>query len=328
MVAGIPGDEDERHEAFRGDLLAHCYRMLGSVHEAEDMVQETLLRAWRAADRYDPRRASLRTWLHRIATNVCLTALEGRARRPLPSGLGPAGDDPHAPLTPSLDVPWLQPFPDAVLGDPAAAAQQRAGLRLAFVAALQLLPARQRAALVLCDVLRLPAAEVALILDSSVASVNSGLQRARATLRTAAPTLDTVREPAGPDERAVVDRYLAAFEAADVPGLARLLADDVTLEMPPVALWLEGRAHYRAFMERVFAMRGTSWRLLPLQANGSPALAAYAPDPTTETFRAHSLQVFDVSGGLVHGCVTFADPALFDLFGLPATAGAGHAGPR
>ena len=163
------GGTDERHEAFRGDLLAHCYRMLGSFDEAEDLVQETMLRAWRAADRYDPALSSVRTWLHRIATNACLTALEGRARRPLPSGLGPAGDDPQAPLVPSLDVPWLQPFPDSRLGDPAAAADQRAALRLAFVAALQLLPARQRAALVLRYVLRLPAADVAGALGTSVA---------------------------------------------------------------------------------------------------------------------------------------------------------------
>jgi RNA polymerase sigma-70 factor, ECF subfamily len=311
-------DRDERYEAFRGDLLAHCYRMLGSVEEAEDLVQETLLRAWRAADRYDPQRASLRTWLHRIATNVCLSALEGRARRPLPSGLGPAGDDPQAPLVPSLEIPWLQPFPDALLGDPADIAQQRAGLRLALVAALQLLPPRQRAALVLREVLQLPTAEVAQALDSSVASVNSSLQRARATLRAARPAIEKLREPADPDERAVVDRYLARFEAADVPGLTRLLADDVVLEMPPVALWLLGRAHYRDFMQRVFAMRGTGWRLLPVQANGSPALAAYAPDPATQAVRAHSLQVFAVTGGLVRHCVTFADPAVFELFGLPA----------
>jgi len=312
-------DRDERHEAFRGDLLAHCYRMLGSVDEAEDMVQETLLRAWRAADRYDPQRASVRTWLHRIATNVCLSALEGRARRALPSGLGQPGDDPQVPLVPSLDVPWLQPFPDSRLGNPADVAEQRAGLRLALVAALQLLPARQRAALVLREVLQLSADEVARALDSSVASVNSSLQRARATLRAAGPVLDELREPADPDERAVVDRYLAAFEAADVSGLTRLVADDVVLEMPPVALWLLGRTHYGQFMERVFAMRGTSWRLLPLQANGSPALAAYVPDPATPGFRAHSLQVLAVKGGLIRRCVTFADPAVFGLFGLAPT---------
>jgi RNA polymerase sigma-70 factor, ECF subfamily len=312
---GVP--HDERHEAFRGELLAHCYRMLGSVDEAEDLVQETRLRAWRAADRYDPQLASLRTWLHRIATNACLTALQGRARRPLPSGLGPAGDDPQVPLMPRLDVPWLQPFPDTLLGDPADAAQQRAGLRLALVAALQLLPARQRAALVLREVLQLSAAEVAQVLDSSVASVNSSLQRARATLRAAGPVLEELREPDDPTERAVLERYLSAFEAADVPGLTRLLADDVVLEMPPVALWLAGSAHYREFMERVFGMRGPGWRLLPVRANGSPALAAYAPDPATGGVRAHSLNVFTVTGGRIRRCVTFADPAVFDLFTLP-----------
>ena len=317
-VAGTT-TQDERHEAFRGDLLAHCYRMLGSLEDAEDLVQETLLRAWRAAGRYDPQRASLRTWLHRIATNVCLSALEGRARRPLPSGLGPAGEDPGAPLVPSFDIPWLQPFPDARLGDPADAAQQRAGLRLALVAALQLLPPRQRAALILREVLQMPAAEVAQTLGASVASVNSSLQRARATLRAAGLAPEELREPADPAERAVVERYLAAFEAADVPALTRLLAGDVVLEMPPVPLWLVGRAHYREFMHRVFAIRGPGWRLLPVQANGGSALAAYAPDPATGPVRAHSLQVFTVKGGLIRRCVTFADPAIFSLFGLPAT---------
>jgi RNA polymerase sigma-70 factor (ECF subfamily) len=318
-VVGVTQGRDERHEAFRGDLLAHCYRMLGSVDEAEDLVQETLLRAWRAEDRYDPQQASLRTWLHRIATNVCLDALQARARRPLPSGLGPAGDDPQVPLVPSLDIPWMQPFPDARLGDPADAVEQRAGLRLALVAALQLLPPRQRAALVLREVLQLPAAEVAQILGSTVASVNSSLQRARATVRAAGPALEELREPADPDELAVVERYLEAFEAADVPGLTRLLADEVALEMPPVALWLVGRVHYREFMDRVFAMRGTGWRLLPVRANGSSALAAYAPDPAGRGVRAHSLQLFSVTGGLIRRCVTFADPALLGQFGLPAT---------
>ena len=306
----------ERHEEYRGDLLAHCYRMLGSVDDAEDLVQETMLRAWRAADRYDPRLASVRTWLHRIATNACLTALEGRARRPLPSGLGPAGD-PYAPLTSALDISWLQPFPDARLGDPADAAQQRAGLRLALIAALQLLPARQRAALVLREVLQLPAAEVALALDTSVASVHSSLQRARATLRAAGTSPEQWRDPDDPDQRAVVRRYVAAFEAADVPALTRLLADDVVLEMPPVPLWLAGRAHYDRFMAGVFTRRGTGWRLLPVRANGCPALAGYAPNPHGGGLRAHSVQVFEVANGLIQRNVTFADPVVFRLFGLP-----------
>ncbi|BCY11281.1 RNA polymerase subunit sigma-70 [Actinoplanes sp. L3-i22] len=298
-------------EEFRGDLLAHCYRMLGSFQEAEDLVQETMLRAFTAADRYDPARASVRTWLHRIATNACLTALDGRARRPLPSGLGPAGDDPYAPLTPSREIRWLQPFPDARLGDPADAVLQRAGLRLALVAALQLLPARPRAILVLREVLQMSAAETAQILDCSVAAVNSGLQRARTALRAASPSPDALREPADPAGQAVVARYAAAFEAADVPALTRLLAEDVVLEMPPVNLWLAGRDHYRTFIERVFAMRGPGWRLVPIAANGSPALAAYTPAGAP-----HSIQLFTVTGGLIRSSVSFVDPALFALFEL------------
>ena len=195
----------------------------------------------------------------------------------------------------------------------------RPGLRLAFVVALQLLPARQRAALVLRDVLQLPAREVAQALDTSVASVNSSLQRARATLRAAGPALDELSEPTDPADSAVVDRYLVAFEAADVAAMTRLLADDVALEMPPVALWLAGRAHYREFMERVFAMRGPGWRLLVVQANGSPALAAYSPDPDRGGVRPHSLQLFEVRDGLIQRCVTFVDSTAFDLFALPAT---------
>ncbi|GAB3592424.1 sigma-70 family RNA polymerase sigma factor [Angustibacter peucedani] len=301
------------HEAYRGQLLAHCYRMLGSFDEAEDLVQETLLRAWKAADRYDPDRASVRTWLHRIATNVCLTALAGRGRRPLPSGLGPAGD-PQSPLEPALDVPWLQPFPDVALGDPADAVEQRTGLRLALVAALQLLPPRQRAALVLREVLRMSAAEVAEALDTSVASVNSSLQRARAALKEAGADLDTLREPADPHERDVVERYVAAFEAADVVALTRLLADDVVMEMPPVALWLAGRAGYQEFMERVFARRGPGWRVQPVRANDSWAVATWAPDPEGGGYRAHSVQVLEVSGGLVRRNVSFVVPDLVRRF--------------
>ena len=293
--------------------------MLGSFHEAEDLVQETMLRAWHAADRYDANRASLRTWLHTIATNACLDALRKRSRRVLPSGLGPAGDDPDVPLVPSVDIPWLQPFPDLRLGDPATAAEQLAGLRLAFVAALQLLPARQRAALLLREVLDIPAAEVASALQVTVASVNSSLQRARATLRSANVSVESLREPADPDERTVVDRYLTAFAAADVTALTKLLADDVVLEMPPVALWVSGRSHYRQFMQRVFAMRGTGWQLLSAQANGGPALAAYAPDPQTGHMRAHSIQLFEIADGRVRRCVTFVEPRLFALFELPVT---------
>ncbi|MEV5607391.1 sigma-70 family RNA polymerase sigma factor [Streptomyces sp. NPDC052225] len=297
-------------EAYRGELTAFCYRMMGSFHEAEDLVQETLLRAWKSRDRYDPARASVRTWLYRIATNACLTALEGRGRRPLPSGLGAPSDDPGAALVPALDVPWLQPFPEARFD-----VEARAELRLAWVAAVQVLPAKQRAVLILREVLAFSAAEVAEQLGTTVAAVNSALQRARATLAEVGDA-GTVTEPDDPEVRAVVQRYLRAFEAADVPGLVRLLAEDAVLEMPPVPLWYRGSVDYGRFMERVFAMRGTGWAVRALTANGQPALATYTPEPGG-MLRAHSLQVLTVTGGRVAHNVVFADPRVFDAFELP-----------
>lgn len=299
-------------EPHRAELTAYCYRMLGSIHDAEDQVQETLLRAWKARDRYDPAKASVRTWLYRIATNVCLTALESRGRRPLPSGLGAPSRDTGAPLLPALDIPWLEPFPDARFD-----ADARADLRLAWVAAVQELPARQRAALVLREVLDFSAAEVADQLGTSVASVNSALQRARATVAGAglADAAD-VREESDPDRDATIERYIRAFEAADVPALVKLLADDVVMEMPPVPLWYRGREHYGLFMERVYRLNGTGWRMIRTSANGQPALAAYAPSPGGGRHR-HTLQVFSVVEGLVTANVVFADTSLFDAFGLP-----------
>ncbi|MEU9407129.1 RNA polymerase subunit sigma-70 [Streptomyces sp. NPDC048281] len=289
-------------EPYRGELVAYCYRMLGSFHEAEDLVQETMLRAWKARDRYDPARASVRTWLYRIATNVCLTALQGRARRPLPSGLGAPGADPEAPLTPALDVPWLEPFPDARFD-----VEVRADLRLALVAALQVLPARQRAVLVLREVLEFSAVEVADQLETSVPAVNSALQRARAALA-GMGTADEVTEPDDPGVREAVRRYARAFEAADVPALVRLLTDDAVLEMPPLALWYRGRDDYGLFMERVFRMRGTGWRTRLLGVNAQPALAAYAPEPGGG-HRLHSVQVLTVTGdGRIARNTVFTDP--------------------
>jgi RNA polymerase sigma-70 factor (ECF subfamily) len=297
-------------ELYRGELVAYCYRMLGSVHDAEDLVQETMLRAWSARDRYDESRASVRTWLYRIATNVCLTALEGRARRPLPSGLGPPSADAATPLTPALDIPWLQPFPDARYDT-----TLRADMRLALIAAIQVLPPRQRAVLVLREVLEFSAAEVAAQLRTTVTAVNSALQRAR----TAVAPLDDepdVAEPDDPEVQAVIERYMRAFEAADVPGLVRLLSDDAVLEMPPVPLWYRGRRDYGLFMDRVFEMRGTGWGARLLTANGQPAFAAYAP-VHGDGLRAHSLQVFTITGGQVAANVVFADPRVFELFALP-----------
>jgi RNA polymerase sigma-70 factor (ECF subfamily) len=227
-------------EAHRGELVAYCYRMLGSVHEAEDLVQETLLRAWKARERYDETKASVRTWLYRIATNVCLTALEGKARRPLPSGLGAASTDPDTPLVPAFDMPWLQPFPDARL-DPAARAVRRGSMRLALIAAMQVLPPRQRASWVLREVLEFSAAETAELLGTSVASVNSAVQRARAGLAGASFIEDEIAPPDDPAVRAAVEAYVRAFEAADVDTLVELLTEDAILEMPPVPLWYLGR---------------------------------------------------------------------------------------
>ncbi len=297
-------------EPYRGELVAYCYRMLGSSQDAEDLAQETMLRAWQARDRYDHTRGSVRTWLYRIAANACLTALAGRARRPLPSGLGAPSDDPGAPLTPAPDIPWLQPFPDARF-DP----RVRADMRLALIAAMQLLPPRQRAVLLLREVLQFTAAEVAGMLDTTVPGVNSALQRARAALAGVADVTE-VAEPANPGVRAVIDRYVHAFEAADVPALVRLLTDDAVLEMPPVPLWYRGRRDYGAFISRVFRTRGPGWAMRRLTANGQPALAAYAPAPDGPP-RLHTLQVFTVTGDLVAGNVVFADPAVFRVFGLP-----------
>jgi RNA polymerase sigma-70 factor (ECF subfamily) len=297
-------------EPYRGELVTYCYRMLGSFHEAEDLVQETMLRAWRARDRYDSTRASVRTWLYRIAANACLSALEGRARRPLPSGLGAPSDDPGAPLTPAFDIPWLQPFPDARFD-----IGVRADMRLALVAAMQVLPPRQRAVLVLREVLQFSAVEVAAQLGTTVPAVNSSLQRARAALADLGDTGE-VTEPDDPEVRAVIQRYVRAFEAADVPALVQLLTDEAVMEMPPVPLWYRGSRDYGLFMRRLFEMRGTGWGMRHLTANGQPALAAYAPEPGGGR-SLHTLQVFTVTGGRVARNVVFADPRVFEAFDLP-----------
>ncbi|HWE57258.1 MAG TPA: RNA polymerase subunit sigma-70 [Acidimicrobiales bacterium] len=302
-------------EPFRRELLVHCYQMLGSVTDAQDLVQETMLRAWRAFDRFDPTRATMRTWLHRIATNACLNAIQGRARRPLPSGVGPVFDDPEAAFAPGFEVPWLQPMPDQVLArfgdDPGELSAERSGLRLALVAALQLLPAKQRASMILREALGFSAAEVADTLDMTTAAVNSALQRARATV--VGLDFDQIKEP-NAEERVVVDRYMAAFEKADVDGLARLLAEEVVLEMPPMWNWYEGREAYVRFMARIFTMRD-DWRGLPIWANRQPAFAAYAREG--DRFELHTLQVFTVGDGLVRRMTTWQDRDVFALFELP-----------
>jgi RNA polymerase sigma-70 factor, ECF subfamily len=338
MAQAMPASEDFARLAdpFRGELLAHCYRMLGSVHDAEDQVQETLIRAWRSYGEFEGR-ASMRTWLYRIATNACLRALENRSRRPLPSGLAGPGDDPAGPLAGARpEVPWLQPIPDALVtaqasrapetADPASVVASRESMRLALIAALQYLPARQRAVLILRDVLGWRAAEVADLLGTSTAAANSVLQRARARLEQAAPAPDEMREPSDPGDRALLGRYAAAFENADITALMRLLRDDAVLEMPPQPTWFSGRERVGAFLQsRVLGEPG-EFRMIPTSANGQPAFAAYLRDHDG-VHRAHAIQVLTLTGSRVARIVSFNDAGLVTTFGLPqALAAAGLPG--
>ena len=318
----MPGSEDFARltDPFRDELLAHCYRMLGSVHDAEDQVQETLIRAWRSYGDFEGR-ASLRTWLYRIATNACLRALENGSRRALPSGLGGPSENPEAPLAaPHPEVPWLQPIPDALVSaghaDPAVIVASRQSMRLALIAALQYLPARQRAVLILRDVLRWRAAEVAELLGVSTAAVNGVLQRARAQLEQAAPAEDEMHEPADPGDRALLDRYAAAFENADITALMQLLRHDAVFEMPPVPTWFIGRELIGRFLEfRVLGEPGDI-RMIPTAANGQPALAAYMRDHDG-VHRAHAIQVLTIAAARIARVASFNDPGLFATFGLP-----------
>jgi len=315
-------------EPFRRELVAHCYRMLGSVHDAEDLVQETYLRAWRSYAGFEGR-ASVRTWLYRIATNACLNALEHNRRRVLPSGLGGPADDPDsAPQEADPGVSWLEPIPDALLfpasagnvADPAVVVAERAGLRLALIASLQYLPGPQRAALILRDVLAFPAADVAEILGTTTAAVKSSLQRARGRLRDLAPTADAVTEPSEPEVRALVDQYAAAFESADAAALKKLLREDATLEATPLRTWFAGSATCVPFL-RAFVLGGPGdWRMLPTAANGHPALAAYRH--SGEAYQAYGIVTFSTSPTGITRVISFADPGLLPLFGFPVTSAA------
>jgi RNA polymerase sigma-70 factor (ECF subfamily) len=307
---------------YRRELLAHCYRMLGSVDDAEDQVQETLLRAWRSYSDFEGR-SSLRTWLHRIATNSCLRALETRSRRPLPSGLGGPAKDPAAPPAPSLDIPWLQPVPDSLVPDraedPASVVTSRASLRLALIAALQHLPARQRAALILRDVLGWHAAEVADLLGTSVPAANSALQRARAHIASLAPAEDDIGEPDDPGILDLLARYAAAFETADVAGLTELLREDATLEMPPLPGWFAGRPAVSRFLGTHVLLRPGDFLFVPVRANARPAFAVYQRDGDGNQ-HAHAIQVLGIRRGQIASIVSFNDGALLRWFGLPGIA--------
>jgi RNA polymerase sigma-70 factor (ECF subfamily) len=306
-------------EQHRRELTAYSYRMLGSPLDAEDAVQETFIRAWRGFDRFEGR-AALRSWLYRIATNVCLDMLNGRERRARPMDLGPAREPIEANLSTLPEVTWIEPVPDGLVlaaGDPADVAVARETIRLAFVAALQHLPPRQRAVLILCEVIRWKASEVAELLDTSVASVNSALQRARATLEAG----DVTATPASLNEadRALLERYVQAFEAYDIEALTSLIHEDATQSMPPYDLWLSGRDDiFEWWFGPGIGCRGS--RVIPtVTANGSPAFGQYKPSATGEGYEPWALQVLEVEDGRIVELTFFlATETLFPLFGLPA----------
>jgi len=316
----IPGhDEFSRStEPFRRELLAHCYRMLGSLDEAEDLVQETYLRAWRSYAGFEGR-SSLRVWLYRIATNACLTALEQRGRRALPSGLGAPSDDPAGPpVMAGPEVSWLEPIPDALVTgpaeDPAAITVARESLRLGLIACLQYLPARQRAVLILRDVLAFPAAEAAAMLGTSTVAVKSALQRARARLEQVAPTREEVSEPAEPETQALLEAYIAAFENADPAALERVLRKDAALEPVGSLTWFSGRDTCLSYVTQFFGAPG-DWRMTPTAANGQPAAAAYLRG-ADGIHRAFGLAVLTATGTGIARIVVFGDPGLVTRFGF------------
>lgn len=327
LAAAVAGDEQAFRRLtapYRRELHVHCYRMLGSLDDADDAVQETLLKAWRGLPGFR-RRSSVRAWLYRVATNACLDALDHRARRILPTAVvGPA--DPHLPPEPNdPEVPWLQPYPDALLdpadpdpiADPAAAVVRREHIELAFIAAVQYLPPRQRAVLLLREVLGFSAAETAGTLATTAASVNSALQRARTTLQNRLPAGDDLPTP--PAEQAeLVARYVWAWHAKDVPALVALLREDAHMAMPPTPSWYQGRDNIGVYLRLLFTSPwGVDLRLVPTGANRQPALAVYAPADDGVGYRPFAIKVLTVHGGLVTAVTGFVHPGLFDPFGLP-----------
>jgi RNA polymerase sigma-70 factor, ECF subfamily len=313
----------ERLEPHRRELHAHCYRMLGSVQDAEDAVQETLLRAWRGLDQFEGR-SSLRSWLYTIATNVCLRLIERRPARVLPIDYGPPSD-PHTPLGPPLvESTWIDPYPDAELDEglagPAARYEQREAVELAFIAALQHLSPRQRAVLILRDVLGFSGAEVATALQTTPASVYSLLQRAHATLDDRAPerSQQATLSALGDEQLTkVVNRFVDAWVQSDVDALAEMLTDTAALVMPPTPTWFRGRDVIATFL-RDGALDGTrSWRMLPTTANGQPAVGAYLRD-LSGAYKPYGLTVLTLDEDRIAEMVTFRDPSAPERFGLPA----------
>nr|WP_242661281.1 sigma-70 family RNA polymerase sigma factor [Mycobacterium mantenii] len=324
-VAPEVGTDFSAHaEPYRRELLAHCYRMTGSLHDAEDLVQETLLRAWKAYDRFEGK-SSMRTWLHRIATNTCLTALEGRQRRPLPVGLGAPSSDPTAELVERREVPWLEPLPELAEhpADPSVIVGSRESVRLAFVAALQYLPPRQRAVLLLRDVLQWRSAEVADAVGTTTTAVNSLLQRARSQLEAVGPSAeDELAQPDSAEAQDLLARYIAAFETYDIDGLVDLFTAEAIWEMPPYTGWYRGAGAIVTLIHQQCPAEGSGdMRMLPLIANGQPAAAMYMR--AGDVHVPFQLHVLDVRGGKVSHVVAFLDDTLFTKFGLPGSLTAG-----
>jgi RNA polymerase sigma-70 factor (ECF subfamily) len=331
LASARSGDEDAFARLiapYRSELLAHCYRALGSVQDAEDALQETLLRAWRGLARFEGR-SSLRSWLYTIATNVSLRAIERRPKRVLPVDYGPAAVDPHGPLgEPLVEGVWIEPYPDATLGlgdslaGPDARYEQRESVELAFIAALQHLPPRQRAALILRDVLGFTGAEVAAALETSTDAVHSALQRAHRTIDRQLPERSqqaTLRLLGDERVREIVDFFVDAWERGDVDALAARLADQAVLTMPPLPAWFRGREPVAAFLHARPFRDGARWRVVPTQANGQLAFGEYVWKEEAAAFVPHGIMVLTMDDDLIGELTVFIDPQLFDSFGLPAT---------
>ncbi|MDQ6687488.1 MAG: sigma-70 family RNA polymerase sigma factor [Actinomycetota bacterium] len=330
-VSERPGNADgfpEVAEGYRRELMAHCYRMTGSVSDAEDLVQETYLRAWRAYDGFEGR-STVRTWLHRIATNVCLTALEGKQRRPMPTGLGTSDARPADELVESREVPWLEPVPDSAVEpgnvDPATVVANRDTIRLAFVAALQHLPARQRAVLILRDVLRWRASEVAEALGTTTVAVNSALQRAHARLAEESPRETTVTDDLTSDQRTLLDRYVSAFWEKDVTALVGLLTCDAVWEMPPFTSWYVGAETIGELVATQCPGGCHDMPMIETTANGQPAFGLYMRTADGH-FEPWQIQVLSLKNDRVDHVAAFFDTALFPKFGLPAQLPASYSG--
>lgn len=329
LSAALTGDTaafEALTEPYRHELLTHCYRILGSPQDAEDLVQETLLRAWRRLNTFEGR-ASFRAWLYKIATNACLDTLARRPRRSLPPVSYPPAD-PLAPIPAPVTEPvWLEPFPDEYLAPadslPEARIEAREGISLSFLVALQVLPPRQRCVLILSDVLDWHASELAEMLGTSLSSVNSLLHRARATLKKAYPAQhreSLAASPVDPLNKVLLDRYLRAWELADVDEIISLLVEDTTFAMPPVPFWLRGLAAIRVFISSMLlngAARGR-WRLLPIRSNGGPGFAWYRKDDLRPVFQAYAIQVLSLNGSRLSSITTYIEPSLFRFFDLPS----------